>query len=77
MGMKNKVICHDKKYIEILNSQPLYMADRLSDINNVSFHTLYFTNESPEQVEEIIKEYINGAHSRNNITRGLYYRGVL
>lgn len=77
MGVKNKIICHNKEYVEILNSQPLYLADRLGDIRNVSFQTLYFTNESPEEAAEIVNEYKTRSGKRENITRGLCYRGVL
>ncbi|MGN1481983.1 DUF3656 domain-containing U32 family peptidase [Porcipelethomonas sp.] len=75
-GRRNKIICH-KKYTEILNSQPLYMADRMDEIKNVSFITLYFNDESPSEIKKIIREYKSGGKMRENITRGLYYRGVL
>ncbi len=61
----------------MLNPECLYMADRLNEIKNVDFLTLYFTDESPEEIGHIINLYKNGGEKRNNITRGLYYRGVL
>ena len=75
MGFKNDVICH-KDYVEILNAQPLYLADRLKEINNVSFRTIYFTKETAAEAAQIIKEYSEGSTKRDNITRGLYFRGV-
>lgn len=72
----NKIICHGN-YTEILNSQLLYMADRIEDIKNVSFITLYFNDESPEIIKKTIGEYKTYGEKKDNITRGLYYRGVL
>ncbi len=80
-GRTNRIVCHKKHgYTEILNSQPLYMADRIDEIKNVSFITLFFNDESPDEIRNIIAEYDNGGRYRENIkniTRGLYYRGVL
>ena len=75
MGFKNDVICHGE-YVEILNAQPLYLADRLNEINNISFRTIYFTKETAAEAAQIIKEYTEGGTKRENITRGLYFRGV-
>ncbi len=75
-GRENNVVCH-KNYVEILNSQALYMADRLEEIKNVSFITLYFTNESPIKIKSIMREYKSSPKKHENITRGLYYRGII
>ncbi len=61
---------------EILNSRPVYMADRLSEIKNVDFIFLYFTDESKEEAENIINQYVNGGKPQGEFTRGLLYRGV-
>ncbi len=71
-----KIECHGN-YTELLNSQHLYLADRLGEIKNVDFITLYFTDEKPSEIENVIYEYRNGCTKKENITRGLYYRGVL
>ena len=73
-GRANKIVCHGN-YTEILNAQALYLADRLEDLKNISFITLYFTDEGPDEIKKIIDEYRFG--SKDNITRGLYYRGVI
>jgi len=73
---RNRVVCH-KDYVEILNSQCLYLADRIDELKNVGFITLYFTSEKPEEIKEVLNEYKNKSKKRENITRGLYYRGVL
>ncbi len=61
---------------EILNSRPVFMADRLGEIQNVDFIYLHFTDESKEEAENIINQYIVGGKPRGEFTRGLLYRGV-
>ncbi len=61
---------------EILNSRPVYMADRLDEIKNCDFILLYFTDESKQQAQNIIKQYISGGKPQGEFTRGLLYRGV-
>ena len=64
--------------VEILNSDTLYMADRLNEINGVSFITLKFYNETPQQVSQVIDAYKNHKKApENKFTRGLYYRGIM
>ena len=73
------VKCSKKEgYVEILNSEVLYMADKLNDLRAADFLLLEFTDERPAQVRHIIEEYSNrGLNGRpEKITRGLYYRGV-
>lgn len=67
--------CYD--YTEIFNSDPVYLADKLDELPDVSFITLFFTNETPQQIKKITNEYISGADvTPSGITRGLYYRGI-
>lgn len=61
---------------EVLNSQPIYMADRLDEIKNVDFLTLYFTREKKETAEAILDAYRKGKAVKGDYTRGLYYRGA-
>lgn len=61
---------------EILNSDILYMADRLNEVWDVSFLQLKFYDETPEQINSVIEQYINGGNPSGNFTRGLYYRGI-
>jgi putative protease len=65
-------------YVEILNSEVLYMADKLGDLRSADILMLDFTDETPAQVRHIIEEYENGGLNGrpDKITRGLYYRGV-
>ena len=61
---------------EILNSVPLYMADRLNEVRNQDFCVLRFSTESAEEAEEMIGRYLSGAPDGGEHTRGLYYRGM-
>lgn len=75
-GRKFPVVCR-KQYTEILNSQILYLADKLDKFKNLSFMTLYFTTETPSEIRKTIRDYRNGGDKKENITRGLFFRGVL
>ncbi len=62
---------------ELLNSAPLWLADRLQEISNIDDLFLSFTDETPEQTEAIIKSYVTGGEPPRKYTRGNYYKGVL
>lgn len=64
---------------ELYNSVPLYLADRLEELNGLSFLTLWFTEETPEQCKNIARDYTGqkSAVPPKDYTRGLYYRTVL
>lgn len=74
-GAKFPVLCADGAR-EILNSRPLYMADRKSEIKDFDFLVLYCTNEDKDTVRKVVNSYIYGADPPAEFTRGLYYRGV-
>ena len=61
----------------LLNSRPLWMADRIHEVRGVEFHLYWFTVESPEDVETILDQYKNQMPAAGEFTRGLYYKGVL
>lgn len=65
-------------YVEILNSEVLYLADKLGDFAADHF-LLEFFDESPGEVAEIIGQYSGERPPKKpaELTRGLYYRGVL
>ncbi len=77
LGKKFPVVCN-MGFSEILNSTPIYMADRLKEIENADFITFYFTKEKPELCEAILEAYKRGAALKegSSYTRGLYYRGA-
>lgn len=61
-----------KDYVEILNPDVIYMADRISELRNIAFGAILLGNESADEVRSAVlcrKPSVS-------ITRGLYYRGV-
>ncbi len=73
-GVKFPVKCSEG-YSEILNSAPIYLADK--DLNFVDFMVLYFTDESKNEVLNVIEDYTKYHSKRDGITRGLYFRGSI
>ncbi|MBQ8826213.1 MAG: U32 family peptidase [Oscillospiraceae bacterium] len=61
---------------EVLNSDVLVMSDKLHEIDT-DFILLCFTDESAERVKEVIDAYRNGTKLDGELTRGLYYRGII
>lgn len=64
----------------IYNSVPIYMGDKMSQIDslNAEWHRFDFTFESADEINEIVNMYNSGAAYKNNqFTRGHYYRGVV
>lgn len=59
-------------YTEILNSDTLYMFDKLGQFSKLSFGTVMLSDEDSAQTIAAL----NGAKPSGNITRGLYYRGI-
>lgn len=76
MGVEFPVVCGNGCSV-ILNSRPLWLADKKHDIKNVDYALLYFTTESKNECEEVISAYQNGSAPLGEFTRGLYYKGVL
>ncbi len=75
-GAEFKIACHKSLgYYELLNSHTLKLSDKQGDFN-LDFMTLYFTDESPEQVAAVLDSYRCGEKPTGEFTRGLYYRGV-
>lgn len=73
-GFEFEVVCSNS-FSEVLNSCPLYLFDKLEDFKNSDFFMLYFTTESREEVQEIIKKYeLSSPPGDIKFTRGLYYR---
>ena len=68
----------------ILNSHSLYLLDKLSEIKdmNISGGILYFTNETKEETNRIIKDAFlkNENHNKDiildNITRGHFLKKI-
>lgn len=63
-------------YSEILNSRPLYMADRTREIPPCDILFFNFTTENKYEAEQVLKAYENEEKPTGEFTRGLLYRGV-
>ena len=74
-GAEFSLICRDKQYSEILNSVPLYAADRA--VPKLDFEELYFTVESAQQCADILALYEAKAPADFPRTAGLYFRELL
>lgn len=75
-GFKFSVKCSSYPCVEILNPVPLYLGDRISEIKTDFIH-FYFTDESVDEIEDIINKFENNSALGEKYTRGLYYRGVI
>ena len=75
MGIKFPVRCY-MGYSEILNSRPIYMADRLHEIPNCDILFFNFTTETKCEVANVMNAYYNEEKPQGEFTRGLLYRGV-
>lgn len=69
------VRCHDGVR-EIYNPDLLYLADRSRELAVFDSLTLYFTDETPDEVQKVLSEYRRQNGKREKLTRGLYYRKV-
>lgn len=75
LGTEFPVKCRSG-YSELLNSVPIWLADRQNDFN-CDFLILYFTNETPQTITQIIDAYKKQLNPDIKHTRGLYYRGTI
>ena len=71
-----EVRCTQRQYSEIYNGKPLYLADRWNEWAGFDFALLYFTGETPKEIDAVIRAYTSTHEKREDITRGLYYRNV-
>ncbi len=60
----------------IYNPIPIYMGDRLPEVH-CNFVTLYFTKETPEQINETWELFKQRKTFQTSFTRGLYYKGAM
>lgn len=75
MGKEFTYICFEKKFGTLLNSVPLYAADK--DFSGIDFMTLWFTEENPKQCEKIYNMFKNKVPADFEKTNGLYFRELL
>lgn len=75
MGKEFTYLCFEKKFGTLLNSVPLYVADK--DFSGIDFITLRFTTEKPEECKKIHDMFIKKAPADFEKTNGLYFRELL
>lgn len=63
--------------VQLYNDRPIELSDRQSFLHLFDFIVLNFTDESPQQVDAILRRYQTGQPPQPPFTRGLYFRGVL
>ena len=76
MGVNFPVVCKNGASF-ILNSVPLWLADKKSEIRNIDYELIYFTNESADECMQVLRAYNNNEKAQGEFTRGLYFRKVL
>ncbi len=69
-------VMYNFDYIEVLNSIPLYIGDKLLDIQNIDFTVLWYSVENSVEIEENLHVFNKQESIKTPITRGLYYKGV-
>ncbi len=69
------IICHEKRWGTLLNSVPLYVADKF--VAPVDFLTLQFTVETREEASRVVESFLAGETPDFPRTGGLYYRTLL
>lgn len=69
------LLCREKKYSELLNCVPVYIADK--PVPSIDFQTLYFTMEDAKQCKYVTQLYEECASPAFRKTGGLYYRNLL
>lgn len=73
-GNDMSILCYENA-VEILNSDVLYLADKMEHFVKQEFAVLKFTVE--RNINNIVESYINALPSdTNRFTRGLYFRGI-
>ncbi len=75
MGKGFTYLCFEKKFGTLLNSVPLYVADK--DFSGIDFMTLWFTVETPENCKKIYDMFKNKVPADFEKTNGLYFRELL
>ena len=77
-GARFPVLCGYGCRCEIQNSKTLFLADKPEMRRcGLTYGRLRFTTETPEQCVQVLQRYQNGGNwTPENLTRGLFYRGV-
>lgn len=73
------VICHYPHRNIILNSNPVYIADKLSELENCNIYgyDFLFTTENGREITNIVNAYLNKEKTDTSFTRGLLFKNIL
>lgn len=74
LGKEFPVLCHRRRYSQLLNTVPLYLGDKQDVLIGFSHVTLRFTTESGGRCERVVQLWREGAPLREERTNGLYFR---
>ncbi len=74
LGKEFPVLCHRRRYSQLLNTVPLYLGDKQDVLIGFSHVTLRFTTESRGRCERVVQLWREGAPLREERTNGLYFR---
>ncbi len=73
-GERFTVLCEGRRYSELLNSVPLYIADR--PLAGLDFVTVYLTTEDEKRAAQVLGAFRSGSPPPFKRTTGLYFRTV-
>ena len=65
------------QYSKILNPVPLFLLDRMNEIENIDFGILRFTTETSSEIVDILADFKNKNNTVKPCTYGLFYRGII
>ena len=69
-GEEFKILCHKNEgYFELLNSRPIWLADKLGNLN-LDYGDVWFTAESPEECRKIWEDFSGELSPSGKFTRG-------
>ena len=77
LGNRLPVDCLEREVSHLYNDRPLWLADRPRSLEGWDFLTLFFTQESPDQVDQVLRLYREGRPLEGRKTGGLYFRELL
>ena len=74
-GAAFPLVCRERRYSTLLNSVPLYLADKT--LPPLDFYAVYLTIESPEEARELIRSVAAHEPPKGPHTTGLAFRKLL
>ena len=74
-GAAFPLVCRERRYSTLLNSVPLYLADKT--LPPLDYYAVYLTIESPEEAKELIRSVAAHEPPKGPHTTGLAFRKLL